>query len=145
MTIPGRKTLCKRGPSPQAQGMTARTRSVVLAALLIVLYRPVTLTVSPDGITTSGINPIELSWGEVSSAVFEPNLRTSEYRPTVRTRGVALGDYRTGRFLLSNGDSARVFMERLDRAVVVVTGELTYLFAPEEVEELAAAVDRYRR
>jgi hypothetical protein len=116
---------------------------IVAGALLLVLYRPVTLTVGPEGVTTSGINSIDLSWNEISQAYLESNLPRSEYRPTVRTRGAAIGQYRTGRFLLSNGDSARVFMERSDAAVILVTADLTYLLAPEDVEGLAEAVDRF--
>ena len=118
--------------------------AVVITALLIVTYRPTTITVSETGIRLSGSGRTEFLWDDVNSAVFEPALVTSEYRPTVRTRGVAIGDYRRGRFLLSNGDPAQVHMERADSAVIVQTDELTYLFAPEDVERLAAAIDEYR-
>ena len=116
---------------------------VVGVALLVLLYRPVTLTVDADGVRTSGLNPIALTWDEVDHAFLETNLATSEFRPTVRTNGAAIGDYRTGRFMLSNGDRARVIMERSDSAVILITDELTYLFAPDEVDGLVEAVDTY--
>lgn len=117
--------------------------AVVAGALVIVLYRPTTLTLDADGFRLSGVNGVEVSWDKVQNAYLEPNLRSSVYRPTLRTRGVALGDYRTGRFVLSNGDPARVMMERSDQAVVIVTGELTYLFAPDDLDLLVAAVNEH--
>ena len=117
---------------------------VVAVALVIFLYRPTAITVSPDGVEVDGAGGLELAWDEVESAVYEPDLSSSPYRPTVRTRGVAVGPYRTGRFLLSNGDPARVFMEQSESAVVMRTSELTYVFAPADVQGLATAVDTYR-
>lgn len=117
---------------------------VVAVALVIFLYRPTTITVSPEGMDVDGAGGLEFGWDEVESAVYEPNLPTSPFRPTVRTRGVAVGPYRTGRFLLSNGDAARVFMEQSESAVVVRTSDLTYVFAPADAQGLAAAVDLYR-
>jgi len=116
----------------------------VAGGLLLALYRSTTLTVDEDGLRTSGLSGMDLSWEEVEHAYLETNLGFSEYRPTVRTRGTAIGDYRSGRFLLSNGDSARVLMERADQAVVLVTAELTYLFAPSEIDVLADAISRFR-
>jgi hypothetical protein len=83
-----------------------------------------------------------LTWDEVDHAFLETDLPSSEFRPTVRTRGAAVGEYRTGRFMLSNGLPARVLMERSDAAIVLVTDDLTYLFAPEEIDGLADAVNR---
>lgn len=117
---------------------------IVIAAVLFYVYRPVTIVVDETGIEVDGAGGIELSWEEVESAVFEPNLPTSPFRPTVRTRGFAIGGYRTGRFLLSNGDRARVFMVQSDAAVIVRTAELTCVLAPDDVRVLADAVDAYR-
>lgn len=117
---------------------------LVIAAVLFFVYRPVTIRVDEAGIEVDGAGGLELAWEEVDSAVFEPNLSTSPFRPTVRTRGVAIGGYRTGLFLLSNGKRARVFMVQSDAAVVVRTDELTCLFAPEEAQALAEAIDTYR-
>jgi hypothetical protein len=117
---------------------------VVVAAVLFSVYRPVTIRVDEAGIEVDGAGGLELRWEQVDSAVYEPNLATSPFRPTVRTRGVAIGGYRTGRFLLSNGSRARVFMVQSGAAVVVRTEELTYVFAPDEAKELADAVDAYR-
>lgn len=119
--------------------------TAVAGGLLLVLYRSTTLTVDGEGLRTNGLRPINLSWDEVEHAYLETNLGFSEYRPTVRTRGTAIGEYRSGRFLLSNGDSALVFMERSDQAVVIVTEELTYLFAPSEIDPLAAAINKFRQ
>lgn len=116
----------------------------VAGVLLLVLYRSTTLTVDENGLRTSGLSGIDLSWADIEHAYRETNLRFSEYRPTVRTRGVAMGEYRSGRFLLSNGDNAHVLMERTDQAAVVVTEELTYLFAPSEIEVLFDAINQFR-
>jgi hypothetical protein len=118
--------------------------TVVAGALVLFLYRPVTLLVDSEGIRMSGINGVELQWDEVENAYLEANLPASPYRPTVRTRGAAVGDYRSGRFLLSNGDPARVMMERSDQAVIIVTEDLTYLFAPDDIDLLVAAINQYR-
>lgn len=117
---------------------------LVVGGILFFVYRPVTIQVSEDGLVVRGAGGLELSWDEVESAVFEENLENSPFRPTVRTRGTAIGPYRTGRFLLSNGNSARVFMVQSNSAVIIRTDDLTYLFAPDDAEALAGAVDRYR-
>lgn len=117
---------------------------VVVVGIIVFAYRPVRITVDEEGLAVSGAGGVELAWQEIDSALFEPNLPASEYRPSVRTRGIALGDYRTGRFLLSNRDPARVFMERSDAAVVIRTDDLTYLLAPQDVEGLASAIDELR-
>lgn len=116
----------------------------VAGVLLLAFYRPTTLTVDSDGVRTNGLRGVALTWADVEHAYFETNLRTSEYRPTVRTNGAAIGDFRTGRFLLSNGESAQVLMERSDQAVVLVTAERTYLFAPSRIDLLVDAINRYR-
>lgn len=117
----------------------------IVAALLFFLYRPTTLTISADGFEQSALRSFRVAWSEVESAYLESNLPVSEYRPTVRQNGAAVGSYRSGRFLLSNGRSAQVMMERDDKAVVIVTADRVYLYAPQAIEELAAAVDRYFR
>ncbi|MFW5684253.1 MAG: PH domain-containing protein, partial [Spirochaetota bacterium] len=117
---------------------------VVLGAVVWYTYRPVIVRVHEDGIEVEGAGGLELEWDDVESAVFEPNLPTSPFRPTVRTTGVAIGDYRTGRFLLSNGDRARVFTEQSQTAVLIRTSELAYLFAPVDAEALAEAIDTHR-
>lgn len=117
---------------------------VVSGALLLFLYRPIRIEVDADGVAISGRINEELAWSRVESALFEPNLPASEWRPTVRQVGAAIGSYRTGRFLLSNGESAQLAMERADATVVLRTAETTYLLAPPDVEALAQAIDQYR-
>ncbi len=135
--------LLKRGQWVR-KGIGLGIAVIVIAAVLFYVYRPVTIVVDEAGIEVDGAGGIELSWEEVDSAVFESALATSPFRPTVRTRGVAVGGYRTGVFLLSNGDRARVYMVQSDAAVIVRTAELTYVFAPDDVRALADAVDEYR-
>ena len=119
--------------------------TVVVAGMIVLLfYRPVTITVARDGVAVSGIGGVDLGWDEVESAVFVPDLRSSPFRPTVRTRGIAIGEYRSGRFLLSNGDPARVFMVQSQSAVVLRTVTLTYVLSPGDVDGLARAIDTYR-
>ena len=127
------------------QRITASVIAVLaIAALLFAFYRPATIRVHPEGIEILERGTVSLSWAEVSSAVFVTDLRVSPFRPTVRTRGFALGEYRTGRFLLSNRESAQVFMEQSQQAVVVRTRDLVYVLAPRDAAGLARAVDRYR-
>jgi hypothetical protein len=134
--------LTKGGRTRKAIG--AGVIVLVAVAIVVFAYRPVAIRVDEGGIEIDGISGVELGWDEVDSAVFEPNLSMSPFRPTVRTRGIAIGSYRTGRFLLSNGDAARVYMERADAAVVLRTEDLTYLLAPGDVEGLAQAIGTYR-
>jgi hypothetical protein len=116
----------------------------VAVGLSIYVYRPVSIAVDEDGLTVRGPGGVSLSWADVESATFDTNLRNSPYRPTVRTRGIAVGDYRRGRFLLSNGRPAQVFMAQPDAAVVILTGDLVYLLAPDDVDALAGAIDTFR-
>ncbi len=117
---------------------------LVLAVLLAFVYRPVTIRVDADGLSISGAGGAELPWSQVTSAVYVRDLRSSSFRPTVRTRGFALGEYRAGRFLLSNGEPAQVFMEQSRQAVVVRTAQIVYLLGPHDVAGLARAIDTYR-
>jgi hypothetical protein len=117
---------------------------VVVAAIVLYVYRPVTIRVGEERVEVRGAGGLALEWEDVESAVYVEDLRTSPFRPTVRTRGVAIGGYRTGRFLLSNGDAARVFMVQAEDAVIIQTDERTYVFAPENADEMAEAVDTYR-
>jgi hypothetical protein len=115
---------------------------LAVGVVVVIFYRPMTITVNREGISFT--RATDLRWEEVDSAVFEPNLPNSPFRPTVRTRGIAIGEFRTGRFLLSNGDRAQVFMEQSDSAVVLRTESLTYVLAPVDAAALAEAVDTYR-
>jgi len=117
---------------------------IVVVVMLVVLYRPSTVSIGPDGVTSRGGTSIDITWDDVTNAYYEQNLPVSPYRPTVRTRGIVLGEYRSGRFLLSNGQSAVVLMERDDQAVVLVTDERTYLLAPRDIEVAVDAVNALR-
>lgn len=117
---------------------------VVSAGLLLFLYRPTRIEVDADGVAISGRITEEFTWSQVESALFEPNLPVSEWRPTVRQVGAAIGSYRTGRFLLSNGNPAQLAMERDDSTVILRTADTTYLLAPPDVEALAQAINSYR-
>jgi hypothetical protein len=136
-------TFLKRGD--RKKKLSALVTLVVIAAALVgFLYRPIRITVDPEGISISGRLSRDLAWSQVNSALFEPNLPDSQWRPTVRQMGAAVGSYRTGRFLLSNSEPARVAMEREDATVIIQTADETLLLAPANVEELAAAIGRYR-
>ncbi len=113
-------------------------------ALIVFLYRPVTIRVDRDMLSISGPGGAVLPWERVTSAVYADDLRNSSWRPTVRTSGIAIGDYRTGRFLLSNGRSARVYTEQTDAAVVVQTVDAVFVIAPSEVGGLRDAIDASR-
>lgn len=117
---------------------------VVAVGILFFVYRPVTITVDEEAIAVDGAGGLVLPWEAVESAVFETDLRSSPFRPTVRRAGVAIGGYRTGRFLLSNGEPARVFMVQDESAVVIRTAEQSFIFAPHDADAMAEAVDRYR-
>ena len=118
--------------------------AVILVAVGVFVYQPATIVVGEEGVDVRTLGGVDLSWEEVESAVYEPNLPTSRFRPTVRRIGIAVGDYRSGRFLLSNGDPARVYTEQSASAVILRTDELTYVFGPSNAEELAEAVNSYR-
>ena len=136
-------TLVRRGST----GRKVVSLAIVVAvsvALGIVAYRPSTIAVSSEGVEIRGAGATTLAWAEITSAVFDANLTASEFRPTVRVRGLAVGGFRRGRFLLSNGNEALVYMEQGNAAVVLRTGGLTYVLAPTDVTDLAGAIDTYR-
>ena len=114
---------------------------VAAFAIIAFLYRPVTIRVDQDAVSILGPGGAVLPWEEVTSAVYAADLRNSPWRPTVRTSGIALGDYRSGRFLLSNGRSARVFTEQTISAVIIQTADAVFLIAPHQVIRLRDAVD----
>jgi hypothetical protein len=114
--------------------------AIVAGALLVFLFRATTLTVDEAGLRTAGVTKLELSWDEIEAIVLERDLDSSDYRPAMRTRGVSIGPYRSGRFVLSNGNPGQLLMERSDQALVILTSELTYLFSPTEMDVLFDAV-----
>ena len=112
--------------------------------IVLLLYRPVTIRVGGDGLSLSGQADVSLSWAQIESAVYAPDLPNSPFRPTVRTAGIAIGEYRAGRFLLSNGSAARVFMAQSRSSVVVRGDGGLLLLAPVDVVGLKDAFNRHR-
>lgn len=119
--------------------------AVVVTAIVIVVImnRLGTIGSSPLVVDDAGLTYQEESvpWSDVEQAAYIADLAASEYRPTRRMGGIALAGARFGRFELANGDRALVALQQSDSGVVVVaTRNTSYLFAPNDVERLAAAI-----
>jgi len=119
--------------------------AVVVAAvvLAVVASRIGTIGSSPLTVAAAGLAYGEenIPWSSVERAAYVADLSVSEYRPTRRMNGTALGGARFGRFELANGDRALLALQQSDSDVVVIaTRDTTYLFAPDGVAGLAAAM-----
>ena len=117
---------------------------VVVAAsvplLITPLYRTTALTVDDVRIYGNFYGAQPVMWADIKRATYIAELSTSKYRPTNRTAGRAIGKTRFGRFKLANGNSALVALGQLQGAVLIETGDTTYLFGPKDIDGLASAV-----
>jgi hypothetical protein len=63
-----------------------------------------------------------------------------QYRPSLRTFGTAVGDYRTGNFKLKNGESAR-FVANGNNVLVIELEDTYAILAPKDFENFMKAVN----
>ena len=115
--------------------------AVVSVLLLVFLYRPGRLSVTPEGLVDATYGrSISTPWTEVRRAAVVRNLAGSEYRPTVKMNGNGLPNLKTGWYRLAGGRTARVLVQSSADALVVETDRTLYVLAPDRLADLVAVV-----
>ena len=119
------------------------------------VYRPKSLIVDVDGISSNLGRGIAIPWETVESAAIIDDLDSSGYDTKVKIGGTSVGSYHTGNFTLANGERARVIIQQKEKVVLVRTGESRngesrtggslFLFGPNDIDGFAAAVENNYR
>jgi hypothetical protein len=112
-------------------------------ALAFFLLRTTHIVVDAQGIRTDTYGRQSLPWDSVKEAVVVSDLSASAYALRVRTGGTSLGDFRAGWFRLADGRKAFVTTELRDRALVIETDGMTWVFGPRDFDAFVAQVRRY--
>ncbi len=124
--------------------MTAGIVVVLCGAVTFFLLRPAHLVVDGQGISSDAYGKHSIAWTDVSRAVVVSDLASSPYAIGMRMGGISgLGDYKAGWFKLANGTKALVTTALRDRALVIVTGDGTYVFGPGEFDAFVAQVAKH--
>jgi hypothetical protein len=63
-----------------------------------------------------------------------------QYRPSLKTFGTAVGDYRTGNFRLKNGENAR-FVANGNNVLVIKLDDSYVILAPKDFENFMKAMN----
>jgi hypothetical protein len=113
---------------------------MVCGALLFFFYRDRHFIVDDQGIRGDAYGKISVPWADVRSAFLVDALSTTAYAIRMKTNGLDAGPYRMGWFRLANGQKAYVVTESGDRALVIETADVTYVFGMKQTDALAAAV-----
>lgn len=116
---------------------------IICGGLLFFFYKKTKLAVTHEGLYSNNYGEFTVKWDEIEKTFVVQDLKDSEYRPTIRTNGYAMGDVGFGWFSLKNGKSARVVLQTRDRCLVILAGEKTFLFAPEDFDTFIQAVQKY--
>lgn len=122
--------------------------SVFLAAMLVFMYVILIYGPSKSGIVVnndslivkiSAFRKFTIQKQDIKE-MFVANLNEeNQYKPSIKTFGTAIGDYRTGNFRLKNGENAKV-VSIGDEVLVVKLADYYAILAPKDFENFMAAV-----
>lgn len=132
----------KKGKWPVKIGVLVLI-TIICGGLLFFFYRDTKLAVTREGLYSNNYGEFTITWEEINQAFVIDDLKNSEYSPTTRTNGYAMGDVGFGWFALKNGKSARVVLQSRTRCFVVMVGDTTFLFAPRDFDEFIRVVRQY--
>ncbi|MFP4383686.1 MAG: PH domain-containing protein [Spirochaetia bacterium] len=116
---------------------------VVIGVLIFVFQKPVTMTVSDQGVTYSRNKTTEIPWNTVDRMFIVEDYMNSPYRARLKTNGTAVGEYRTGWFKLENGDTAKLLMEQDETGLVLVTGGTVHILGPDDFKTFIDGLREY--
>lgn len=115
--------------------------AVVSVFLLVFLYRPGRLSVTPDSLVDATYGRvISTPWSEVKRAAVVRDFAKTGYRPAFKTNGNGLPNLKTGWYRLADGRTARVLIQSSVDALVLETERTLFLLAPDRLPDLVAAV-----
>lgn len=120
--------------------------TMVLGLGYLFLYTPSKVAVSLTEENMEVVIPpfFKESWAyQDISRAYIADWTTSEHedlRPTQRTMGTAIGEYRTGRFQLANGQKA-LLMVNGTRFICLETPSMFLLLAPDDLEGFRASLE----
>jgi len=116
---------------------------VIMVIILFVVYREGSITVDEEGIRAQTFGKIELSWAQVSKAEYVDNFESTEYGIKSKLSGIGIGELKAGRFLLQNGSSAKIVVQKSADALVLTTKDGLVLLAPNKLESLVSEAETY--
>jgi hypothetical protein len=128
---------------PRGRKIAGMAAAVVVCGALVFFYRTTHLVVDDQGIRADTYGRQAIAWTSIQRAFVVPDLGSSPYAPARRTNGSAFGDVRKGWYRLANGAAAFVTTEIPDRALVIETAGMIYVFGPREFDAFLAAVGRH--
>ena len=111
--------------------------------LYIFFYRKTKLAVTDEGLYSNNYGEFTVMWEDIDKAFVIDDLKNSDYKPARRTNGYDMGEVRFGWFTLKNGKSARVVLQTRTRCLIILAGEKTYLFGPEDFDKFIQVVKQY--
>lgn len=117
--------------------------AVLVGGLLLLVYRPHYIHITPQGISSNSGGSIEIGWGEVEHAAYVSDLRSSGYRLAGKIKGVSVQGYQVGEFHTKSKKKARVVSQQNETALVITTAKELYEFSPHQVAKMTRAVARY--
>ncbi len=124
--------------------------SVFLAGMFIFMYVLLIYGPSKSGVVVNNDNFIARisAFREFSvqkediREMFVVNLENdNQFKPSIKTFGTAVDDYRTGNFRLKNGENAR-FVANGNEVLVVKLDEFYAILAPRNFEEFMVAIKK---
>lgn len=123
--------------------ITIAAAAVMIGGLLIFIYRPKSITVDAEGISSNSGGELSIPWNRVTESVYVSNLQSSKYRTTSKVGGVAFGPYQVGTFKTAGAGTLRVIAQQQKSALVVRAGSALYEFAPDKIDQFTAEVAKH--
>jgi hypothetical protein len=123
--------------------------SVFLAGMLVFMYVLLIYGPSKSGVVVnsdslvvriSAFREFTVDREDIKDMFVVDLNENDQYRPSLRTFGTAVGDYRTGNFKLKNGESAR-FVANGNNVLVIELEDTYAILAPKDFENFMKAVN----
>ncbi|MDC7225656.1 MAG: PH domain-containing protein [Spirochaetales bacterium] len=116
---------------------------VTFTVIYFILGRPANVVIDEKGIHTESYGKIDFEWSEVESAAIVEDYRNSKWNPEVKITGSGMPGFKTGRYRLDNGETAKIITQKSNKAVVFQTDDAIYLFAFDEIEKIIETASEY--
>ncbi|MGC9384706.1 MAG: PH domain-containing protein [Kosmotogaceae bacterium] len=123
--------------------------SVFLAGMLVFMYVLLIYGPSKSGVVVnsdslvvriSAFREFNVNREDIKDMFVVDLNEDDQYRPSLKTFGTAIGDYRTGNFRLKNGESAR-FVANGTNVLVIELEDSYAILAPKDFENFMKAMN----
>jgi hypothetical protein len=123
--------------------------SVFLAGMLVFMYVLLIYGPSKSGVVVNSDNLVvrisafrefTVNREDIDDMFVVDLNENDQYRPSLKTFGTAVGDYRTGNFRLKNGENAR-FVANGNNVLVIELEDSCVILAPKDFENFMKAMN----